>query len=117
MFLAEKALANFIGLPYFSGFLSGFKSNALYVLYHITNSLNSANKNSSYNHMASIKIPTVILLCYFGKHTVLYILHTKWELVVKGHSVPFCIFFVTPKPNFRYFRQHLWLFTYWGQLW
>ena len=29
LFSKEGIIANFIGLPYFSGFLSGFKSNAL----------------------------------------------------------------------------------------
>ena len=51
------------------GFLSGFKSRAL--IHHMTN---SANQNSSCNyeadHMASIKIPTVILFC---KHIALHI--------------------------------------------
>ena len=46
--------------------------------------------------MASIKIPTFFFL--FCKHTVLYILHTKGELVVKGHSAPFCIFLLLRKP-------------------
>ena len=49
--------------------------------------------------MANIKIPTVILFC---KHTVLFILHKKCGLVVKGRSAPFCIFFVTSKTKFRF---------------
>ena len=72
-------------------------------LYHMTD---SANQNSSCNpactheaeHMAGIKIPTVILFC---KHTVLYLvhsMHTKCRLVVKGHSAPFCIFLLPRKP-------------------
>ena len=58
-------------------------------LYHMTQ---SANQNSSCNHeaehMASIKIPTVILFC---KHTALCTckLHTKFRIVVKGNSALF----------------------------
>ena len=85
-------------------------------LYYMTN---SANQNSSFNqegeHMASIKIPTVIL---FNKHTALYILlHTKFGITVKGHSAQFCIFLVTLKTNLRYFIQHWWMFTFWVQHW
>ena len=72
-------------------------------LYYMTN---SANQNSSFIqevvHMASIKMPTVIL---FIKHTALYILlHTEFGITVKGHSAQFCIFLVTSKTNLRYFR-------------
>ena len=70
-------------------------------LYHMTN---SANQKSSCNNEAEHKIPSVILLC---RHTVLYILHTKCGLVVKGHSLPFCIFSLPRK-----LIQHSLMFTF-----
>ena len=53
---------------------------------------------------ASIKISKEIL-CW--KHTRLYILHTKWGLVVKGHLAPLCMFFSYLK-NQLYIFQTVW---------
>ena len=39
------------------------------------------------------------------KQSGLYILHTKSELLVRGHLAPLCMFFVTSKT-----KQHPWLF-------
>ena len=65
---------------------------------------------SSHVLEASIKTPKEILFC---KQTGLYILHTKWGLVVRGHLKPLCMFIVTSKTNFMFFKQHPWLFTGW----
>ena len=59
-------------------------------IYHniITQPIKNSSCNHEAEHMTSIKIPTVILLC---KHTVLYILNTKCG---KGadSAVLFCLF-------------------------
>ena len=65
---------------------------------------------SSHVLEASIKTPKEILFC---KQTGLYILHTKWGLVVRGHLEPLCMFIFTSKTNFMFFKQHPWLFTGW----
>ena len=52
---------------------------------------------------ASIKTPKEILFC---KQTGLYILYTKCGLVVRGHLEPLCMFIVTSKTNFMFFKQH-----------
>ena len=59
---------------------------------------------------ASIKTPKETLFC---KQAGLYILHTKLGLVVRGHLEPLCMFIITSKTNFMFFKQHLWLFTGW----
>ena len=41
------------------------------------------------------------------------ILHTKWGLVVRGHLEPLCMFIVSSKTKFMFFKQHPWLFTGW----
>ena len=43
------------------------------------------------------------------------VLYAKWGLVVRGHLSPIYMFFITTKINFMYFKQHPWLFTFWGQ--
>ena len=56
------------------------------------------------------------VIVVFPDHThllFLYILHTKWGLVVRGHLEPLCMFIVTSKTNFMFFKQHPWLFTGW----
>ena len=58
-------------------------------------------KQSSHLLEASIKTPYKILFC---KQMGLYILHTKWGLFVKGHLAPLCMFIVTSKTNFMFFR-------------
>ena len=63
---------------------------------------------SSHVLEASIKTPKEILFC---KQTGLYILHRKWGLIVRGHVEPLCMFIVTSKTNFMFFKQRLWLFT------
>ena len=65
---------------------------------------------SSHVLEASIKTPKEILFC---KQTDLYILHTKWGVVVRGHLEPLCMLIVTSKTNFMFFKQHPWLFTGW----
>ena len=65
---------------------------------------------SSHVLEASIKTPKEILFC---KQTGWYILHTKCGLVVRGHLEPLCMFIVTSKINFMFFKQHPWLFTGW----
>ena len=72
-----------------------------------------ANRNLFHYHeteqpcaQASIKTPKEILFC---KQTGSYILHTKWGLVVtfvRGHLEPLCMFIVTSKTNFMFFKQH-----------
>ena len=39
------------------------------------------------------------------KQAGLYILHTKWGLVVRGHLEPLCIFIVTSKTNFMFLNS------------
>ena len=65
---------------------------------------------SSHVLEASIITPKEILFC---KQTGLYILHTKWVLVVRVHLEALCMFIVTSKTNFMIFKQHPWLFTGW----
>ena len=51
---------------------------------------------SSHVLEASIKKPKEILFCV---QTGLYVLHTKWGLVERGHLEPLCMFIVTSKTN------------------
>ena len=81
-------------------------------LYHMTF---SAKRNLFYNHETSshvleagIKTPKEILIC---KQTGLYILRTKCGLVVRGHLESLCMFIVTSKNKFMFFKQHPLLFT------
>ena len=69
---------------------------------------------SSHVLEASIKTTKEILFC---KPTGLYILHTRWGLVVRGHLEPLCMFILTPKTNFMFFKQHPWLSTGWRHYW
>ena len=52
----------------------------------------------------SIKTPKEILFC---KPTGLYIMHTKWGLVVRGHLAPLCMFIVASKTNFMFFKHQV----------
>ena len=66
---------------------------------------NSANRKTSRYHEDEQPCARDQQKFYF-KHTVLYILYTKWWLVVRGHLAPFCMVFVTSKTHFMYFKQH-----------
>ena len=65
---------------------------------------------SSHVLEASIKTPKETLFC---KQAGLYILHTKLGLVVRVHLESLCMFIITSKTNFMFFKQHPWLFTGW----
>ena len=107
-------IADFIGLPYFSGFSSGLKSHVLIWIPQPIEICSVTTRPSSHVLEASIKTTKEILFC---KQTGLYILHTKWGLVVRGHLEPLCMFILTPKTNFMFFKQHLWLSTGWRHYW
>ena len=108
-FRCKWFIADFIGLPYLSRFSLGLKSHVL--ISHFTQPIEIYSitmRPSSHVLDASIKTPKEIPFC---KQTGLYILHTKWGLVVRGHLEPLCMFTVTSKTNFMFFKQHPWLFT------
>ena len=68
-------IADFIGLPFFSGFPSGLKSHVL-----ISYAFLNQSRLSSHVLEASIKTPKEILFC---KQTGWYILHTKLRISCK----------------------------------
>ena len=73
--LLSGSIADFIGLPYFSGFPWGLKSDAL--ISHDSQPIEICSitaRRSSHVLEASIKTPKEILFC---KQTSLYITHTK----------------------------------------
>ena len=102
--------ADFIRLPYFSGFPPGLKSHVLISHDYLIQSkkFSVTTRPSSHVLEASIKTPKENLFCM---QTGVYILHMKWGLA------PLCMFIVTSKTNFMFFKQHPWLFTGWHQYW
>ena len=54
-------------------------------------------------HVLKVRIKTQKNL--FCKQTGLYILHKKWDFVVRDHLAPLCMFIVTSKINFMFFKQ------------
>ena len=63
---------------------------------------------SSHVLEASIKTPKAILFC---KQTGLYILHTKWGLVVRDHLEPLRMFLLPRKPILCFSNSTRSLFT------
>ena len=99
-----NALADFIGLSYFS---IGTQVTCTYITWlpQPIETCSVTTRPSSHVLEASIKTPKEILFC---KQTGLYILHTMWGLVVVT---------CTSKTNFMYFQTAPVVVYFWRQYW
>ena len=107
------SIADFIGLPYFSGFFGGTQVTCTYIT-RLPQPIEicpvTRDRAATCSRLASKYQKK---LCFVSKQALS--LHTKLGLVVRSHLASLCMYLLPQNPVLCITKQHPCLFTFWRQ--